>query len=203
MTQWVVEPEWKGETAFIVGGGTSVQAQNLSRLRGCKVIAINSSYEALPFAQVLFFNDARWWKKHSAALASFLGRIATVSDAATGGQLLKLRRAPPEVGLALDPGTVCSLRTSLQGAMNLAFHLGVSRMVLLGADACRADDGRSHHHTPHPWKNKPGNLTWDIQMGQLKGIVKPLQARGVEVLNASPISRIPWWPKVDYETFIS
>ncbi len=203
MGTWKVKPEWKGETAFIIGGGTSVGRQNVHRLQGRKVIAVNSSYQAAPFAQILFFNDNRWWQQHAPTLeAEWNGKLVTVSQAAKGARLIKLDRATPEEGLSLNPGAVCSLRTSLQGAMNLAFHLGVTRIVLLGADMCRAEDGRTHHHKPHLWRNKPGNETWDTQMQQLVHIVEPLKKHGVEVLNASPISRIPWWPKIDYAAFV-
>jgi hypothetical protein len=103
----------------------------------------------------------------------------------------------PPPGLSFDPTCVVSQRTSLQGAINLAVHLGAIRIVLLGADMRRARDGRSHHHSPHPRPNKPGNRTWDAQMMQLRLTVTPLRERGIEVFNTSPISRITWWPRAE------
>jgi hypothetical protein len=199
MNWWRVAPEWAGETAFIVAGGTSVLGQDLSRLRGRRVIVVNSSYEAVPFADFLFFGDASWWETHyrREALAVFAGRVVTVSVRAVGERLLRLRRRVPPPGLSLDPSCVVSERTSLQGAINLAVHLGAKRIVLLGADMCRARDGRSHHHSPHPRPNKPGNRTWDIQMTQLRLIAAPLRTLGIEVINTSPISRIDWWPRAE------
>ena len=199
MHWWRMAPEWAGETAFIVAGGTSVLDQDLSLLRGRRIIVVNSSYEAVPFADILFFGDASWWETHCrrAALIAFAGRIVTVSARAIGQRLLRLRRQVPPPGLSRDPSCVVSERTSLQGAINLAVHLGVKRIVLLGADMRRADDGRSHHHSPHPRPNKPGNLTWDIQMAQLRLSVDPLRELGVEVINTSPISRIDWWPRAE------
>jgi hypothetical protein len=64
MQWWRVAPEWADETAFIVAGGTSVQQLDLALLRGRRVIAVNSSYEVVPFADFLFFNDASWWETH-------------------------------------------------------------------------------------------------------------------------------------------
>lgn len=199
MHWWHVAPEWAGETAFIVAGGTSVLDQDLSLLRGRRVIVINSSYEAAPFADFLFFGDASWWDTHCRrpALAAFAGRIVTVSVRCAGPRLLRLRRQVPPPGLSLDRSCAVSERTSLQGAINLAIHLGVKRIVLLGADMRRADDGRSHHHAPHPRPNKPGNRTWDIQMGQLRLAVEPLRQLGIEVVNTSPITRIDWWPRAE------
>ena len=103
----------------------------------------------------------------------------------------------PPPGLSLDRSCAVSERTSLQGAINFAVHLGVKRIVLLGADMRRADDGRSHHHLPHPRPNKPGNQTWDIQMAQLRLAVEPLRQLGIDVINTSPITRIDWWPRAE------
>ena len=199
MTWWRVAPEWASETAFIVAGGSSVLGQDLSLLRGHRVIVVNSSYEAAPFADILFFGDLSWWETHRRreALVAFAGRIVTVSLRAVGRRLLRLRRQVPPPGLSCDPCCVVSERTSLQGAINLAVHLGVKRIVLLGADMRRADNGRSHHHSPHPRPNKPGNRTWDIQMAQLRLAVEPLRELGIEVINTSPISRIDWWPRAE------
>jgi hypothetical protein len=214
---WTVAPEWQGETAWIIAGGTSVKALDLSRLEGRHVVAVNSSYEAAPFAQYLFFGDERWWNDHRGkpGIRTFKGKIVTPSQAAVGNGILRLRRVTPNMdprkgksgpGLSNNPQCVVSQRTSLHGAMNFAKHLGVKRIVLVGADMCRGADGKTHHHTPHKWKNKPGNKTWDIQVQQLQYIVAPLRECGIEVFNASPISRLPdkWgWPKVSFESALA
>ena len=211
---WTVPPDWKGETGYIIAGGISVLNQDISKLQGRHVVVVNSAYEATPWADYLFFGDERWWYDHRKRpeILKFKGRFVTPSQAAVGNNLLRLWRYTPNLdlkrgklgpGLTTNPMAVVSQRTSLQGAMNLVAHFGVSRMVLLGADMCRGENGATHHHKPHKWQNKPGNKTWDMQMDQLVLIVEPLRALGVEVLNASPISRIPWWPKVNFEDTLS
>lgn len=211
---WNVPPEWKGETAFVIAGGTSVAKQDISKLKGRRVIVVNSSYEVAPWADFLFFGDERWWHDHvkKPGILQFKGRIVTPSAAAIGRSILRVRRYTPNLdkrrgklgpGLTDNRGAVVSQRTSLQGAINLAVHLGVARIVLLGADMCRGESGKTHHHSPHKWQNKPGNATWNIQMEQLALVVEPLRAWGIEVLNASPISRIPWWPKIGFEDVLA
>lgn len=198
------EPEWAGQTCFIVGGGTSVQSQNTEALRGRRVICVNSSYLRVPFADVMFFGDIKWFHHHwkRPEFVGFGGRIITVhASHVADSRVLHMKRVQPrEFGYAEARDSLASQRTSLQGAMNLAGHFGVSRMVLLGADMQRAADGRSHHHEDHPWKNRPGNTTWDDQMRELEAIVPYLKARGVEVINASPYSRLPWWPQQTLES---
>lgn len=210
---WTVTPDWKNEIAFIVAGGPSVLNENLETLRGRRVIVVNSSYERVPFADYLFFADTRWFEAHKKrpAFRDFAGKLVTPNLKVVdpyGRDILRLVRRVPNTnpqhgplgpGLAVQPNAVVSNRTSLQGAMNLAFHLGSPIQVLIGADMGRAADGRTHHHLPHKWRNKPGNQTWDIQMTQLALIVKPLRERGIKVINTSPVSRIPddWgWARI-------
>jgi hypothetical protein len=216
---WRVPKLWQNETAFIIGGGPSGKLVDWDKLRGHKVIAINSSYEKVPFADFLYFADARWFDVHKQKpeFRAFAGRIVTPSSVAKddGLKLRRLRRRCPNLnkrrgvlgpGLDVCPNAVVSQRTSTQGAMNFSFHLGVSRIVLVAVDMQRAEDGSTHHHSAHPWKNKPGNKTWDIQMEQLGLIVQPLRERGISVANASLSSRIPdsWgWPKVPLESFLA
>lgn len=207
---WAVPAEWPGETVFIICGGPSVGYQPTNRLLGRKVIAVNSSYETVPFAQYVFFGDNRWFNEHRdrPEFKALKGRIVTCSNAAHDptGRLLKTERYTPGVtgplGLCEERDHIASQRTSAQGAMNLAYHLGAARIVLLGLDMGRATDGRTHHHKPHIWANKPGNLTWDIQMKQLRLIVEPLRAKGIQVFNTNANSRCKFWPFAPLESFL-
>ena len=92
MAPWRPTKEWAGETAFIVGGGPSALHADLSTLRGRKVIAINSSWRAMPWADFLVFSDNRWWAEHGPILldesqrqrpAVFGGRIVAVTTTIT------------------------------------------------------------------------------------------------------------------------
>lgn len=189
--------EYPDETIFIIGGGPSLRGVSLDCLRGRRCIVINSSYTIVPWADWLFFGDQRWWLEHDErpAMKAFGGRILTCSSSVSHHRVYKVNRVIPPPGLAFSNDSVASQRTSTQGAMNLAFHLGASRIVLVGIDMGRAPDGTTHHHIPHPWKPRPGNVVWDEQLEQMEKIVAPLKKRNVEVINTSPVSRIEWWPK--------
>lgn len=204
---WTVPREWSGGTVFIIGGGPSVASQNTGALRGRHVIAINSSFQRVPFADVLIFGDARWWHVNKVASAAFEFRIVSVlpplpanfspvGPVWTDDRVLKLKKVAPP-GMARAPDSVMLRRTTLTAAINLAVHFGAKKIVLLGADGQPASDGRTHHHAPHPW-NQTTNC-WDEQRADLATIVTPLQAMGVTVLNASPGSAIPFWPIVSLE----
>jgi hypothetical protein len=183
---WTVEREWPGEVIYIIGGGPSVLTQNLERLRGQRVIVINSSVYAAPWADVLFFGDWRWWNEpdNRAAVANFKGRVVTTTRMKTAPKVKVCKKADPP-GLAFERDSLMQRWTSLTAATNLAAHL-VGRggaIVWLGADG-KITPERTHHHKPHPWPHKPG--AYDKQHRDLMTIAPSLWQMGVAAFNASP-----------------
>jgi hypothetical protein len=68
---WRVQPEWRGQTVVIVGGGPSLTKEQVDAAghvvvgrAAPKVIAINNAIELAPWADVLYFCDARWYEWH-------------------------------------------------------------------------------------------------------------------------------------------
>ena len=184
---WTVPCEWEDETAFIIGGGPSVLGQDLAALRGQRVIVINSSVYAVPWADFLFFGDWRWWNEpeNKAAIASFAGRVVTTSRMVSDKKVLTCRKANPP-GLALARDSLMQKWTSLTAATNLAAHLvgPGGTIIWLGADGRHAADGRTHHHKPHRWAHKPG--CYDKQRADLVTIIPSLRTLRIAAFNASP-----------------
>lgn len=172
--------------------------QNTDLLIGKQVIVINSSWVRCPWAPFLFFGDERWWLEHKFKVRrEYHGTVVTTHQVADKDpRLHKLLRAPGgEDFFSDDPQALAVHRTSLFGAMNLAYLLGArERLVLLGVDMQAAivnGQRRTHHHAPHKWPVQP--KAWDEQMFWLIKLIAPLKQRGVEVINTSPTSRIKWW----------
>jgi len=144
---WSVPLEWSGETVFIIGGGPSVLSQDLDALRGRRVIAINSSVHAVPWADILFFGDWRWWyePENRAAAKSFAGRVVTTSRVPDKRALVCRKAKPP--GLAVAADSLMQRWTSLTAATNLAAHLvgAGGTIIWLGADGRKA---RRKHGEP-------------------------------------------------------
>lgn len=182
---WTVECEWPGEVAYIIGGGPSVLTQDLTRLRGQRVIVINSSVYAAPWADILYFGDWRWWDENREAVASFAGRVVTTSRIGVDPKILTCKKADPP-GLSFERNTLMQRWTSLTAATNLAAHL-VGRggaIIWLGADG-KVTPERTHHYArPHPWRSKPD--AYDKQHADLMTIVPSLWRMGVAAFNASP-----------------
>jgi hypothetical protein len=193
---WRVAPEWAGETCFIVAGGPSVLDLDLRSLQGRRVIAINSSWSRVPFADLLFFGDARWWHHYrDEVLTSFSGRIATAARGIAHPRVLRLRATSD--GFSREPDTVALRRTSTTAAINLAVHLGVVRIVLLGVDNKIDANGLTHHHAPHPWDLR---CDWDRQQrDDFANISIALRSLGVDVINASAHSAVDCWPRLSFD----
>src|SRR5262245_45834566 len=122
---WSVPHEWPGETAFVVGGGPSVLGHDLEMLRSRRVIAINSSCFAVPWADFLYFGDWRWWHEpeNQAAVASFAGRVVSTSTMVSDQARILLCRKTKPPGLATARDSLMQKWTSLTAATNLAAHL--------------------------------------------------------------------------------
>ena len=186
MKFWSVPREWPGETVFIIAGGPSVLGQDLDALRGRRVIAINSSVHAVPWADYLYFGDWRWWyePENRAAAKSFAGRVVTTSRVPDKRALVCRKAKPP--GLAVAADSLMQRWTSLTAATNLAAHLvgAGGTIIWLGADGRKAADGRTHHHKPHPWPHLAG--CYDRHREDLVTIIPSLKALGITAYNASP-----------------
>jgi hypothetical protein len=190
---------WQGETIFLVGGGPSVAGQNIELLRGRKVIAVNSSFVTVPFADVLFFGDGRWWNlNRGAVLRDFKGEIVTVASESMGDKEAASRLCLLKKSLEWsdDPQTAFVRRTSVTGAINFGYHRGARKFVLLGIDGGPIN-GKTHHHDPHPWAQP---VNWPVeQLKDFTAMADALKTRGVEIVNASPGSAVKLWPIVDLD----
>jgi hypothetical protein len=201
MTFWSCPPLWSGETCFIVAGGPSLSGFDFERLEGRKVIAVNSSAYSVPDAPIIFFGDDRWGYEHAAQIDAMKGEIVTVSQSGGGIRRAKLmKKIAPPPALMERRDALSMRRTSLQAAINLALHLDVARIVLLGADMKPAEDGRTHHHRAHRWPQVPG--CWDEMLDDLRGVAAELQRLQKEIVNTSLDSRIDFWPKQSVDEFL-
>lgn len=199
---WSAPQLWPGETCFIVCGGPSLRGFDFERLRGRKIITINSSVFSVPFADALVFGDGRWWVWNKAAIKKmgFAGLIVTPAAEINEAPPVKTMRKGKPPGFNLPTDTLAMRNTSATAALVLAHRFGVERIVLMGLDQQPAKDGATHHHAPHHIKPKPD--CWDRQMKELEQTVHPLRALGIEVINTSLKSRAPWWPKRPIEELL-
>jgi hypothetical protein len=216
-----IAEDWPGETVFVVAGGPSIKAHlvdgSLDCLKGRNVVAVNSSMTTVArFAQVGFFADERWLKEYREGLRGVAGRLVTISNAAvtlhqvwrqrigeqrhpnfTPPPLTFVRKVKADVGISTNRIEVAMKWTSIQGALNVAAHMGAARIVLVGADMGRGASGECHHHAPYPWPVKAG--CWDLHIADLEKAARVAAMRGIEIVTTSPTGRLPFWPYIPLE----
>lgn len=200
---------WPGATIVILGSGPSLTPDDVAALgyyrstRNLRILAINTTWEIAPWADCLYAPDPKWWKWHWQAVRDrFYGPFKYVLDfseeaEAAGAERLNFRTG---TGVSDDPRTVYTGGHSGYSATNVSVHFGASRIVLLGYDLQPDANGRDHHHRPHPDQSV---VPYDLWRGTYETLIAPLEARGIEIVNASRATAITAIPRVTLEEVLS
>jgi hypothetical protein len=202
-------PDWSDETVFIVAGGPSVLDQDLSVLRGRRVIAIKGMYLRLPFADVLYFADHFWWRGDGSkgrgngakvVAAGFSGEIITTSPGlARDPHHKRLTFRVRAESFSENPGSLFIHRTVVTAAVNEAWHCHAKCCVLLGVDGKTLGD-RTHGYPDDNGRKLPDD--WQEQQRKdFEHLTGATTRLGMPVFNASPVSVYDFWPRVKLEDF--
>jgi hypothetical protein len=177
--------------AFCLGGGPSLTQADVDLCRGKgPVVAINDAYRLAPWADVLYAADQQWWKWHD-GVPSFTGLRYSLQAAAAAYDVSVLENTGPR-GIERAP---TGLRTGDNGgyqALNLAVHLGATRIVLLGYDMQRTDN-KSHWFGEHPGGGQSPYGSFIAAFDALAASGE-LAAVGVEVVNCSRQTALTCFP---------
>lgn len=190
-----VPKAWVGETAVLVATGPTLDLDEVQWCRGrARMVVINNAYELAPWADAMYATDAQFWRWHNGA-PTFAGPKWSMWHSAWNGLNVKypdvqlLRNTGPS-GLEHEPSGLKNGRNSGYAAVNLAYHYGVTRILLLGYTMQRAA-GRSHYFGEHPNKSQS---PYSQFRQRFVSIVKPLQKKGVEVINCTKGSALTCFP---------
>jgi len=156
MPNWIPKPEWKGQSAFLIGGGSSLRGFDFGLLRGKNTIGCNDAYRLGPeIIQYCLFADPSFWGKNREGLAGFKGKVVTCAAVLHNNPipwLLQMRR----IRDGLHEENILGWNYSTgAAAINLAISLGAHRIFLLGYDLGILPNGEngkpvSHWHDAHP-----------------------------------------------------
>jgi hypothetical protein len=209
---------WPGQTVVCLGGGSSLTAADAAFCRDkAHVLAIKETGHCsipghvapAPWADILYAADAKFWRFEKGA-PNFKGlKYSIQQDAQERPELqrpidewaaawpdIKVLRDTGSDGLELNPTGLRTGHNSGFQAVNLAFHCGVSRIVLLGYDMWRGPDGRQNWFGPHPTHLES---QFALFLHKFHSIVEPLKAAGVTVVNASRFTVLNAFPRVHLE----
>lgn len=172
----------------------------LRRYRSWNVFAVNCTWQLVPWADVMYAGDSGWWDRYGADAADFQGERWTRDEMAALKYRLHLVRKREGKGLCRERGFVHTGGNSGFQAVNLAWHFGARRIVLLGFDMHRKNGGHWHgeHHDTRgrPMLSAPStHIT--IWRNEFDAMAFDLRAEKVEVLNATEGSALTCFPKVD------
>ncbi|WP_287497943.1 hypothetical protein [Pandoraea sp. CB10b_02] len=172
---------WDGEIAVCIGSGPSLSKVDCDLIgtTSARTIAINSSWQMAPFADVIYAGDAAWWQAHISGIS------------ARGERWTCSRVAAREFGLHLHDAS--GPYSSGLRAIELAAQFGASRIVLIGFD-CSVKGG-SHWHGDHAKTKNPDARLCELWKKQFAG----LRFDEVEIINASRQSELDCFPRLDLE----
>ena len=191
----VVLRKFEGETIYIIGGGPSLKNFNFAELKGCRTIAINKAVFFHQSADVLYWTDSRFYTWYKNDIDNFNGLKFALKPGSQYTTDIKVLRKGVAHGLEKDPHVLAHGNNSGYAAINLAYHLGANRIVLLGFDM--HNDGKdTHFHEGYPTRPAGDHIYRDKFLPGFKELERSLRAESVTVFNASPHSSLNEFPKI-------
>lgn len=175
---------------YVVGGGPSLAGFDFERLRERRCIAVNASYLDLPWAEALVFSDQRFidWNIKRPEWSQFKGKKVTTWRRPPEGAV-RLDGDPYGSGLSHNPRVLAGLSSGTK-ALNYAYHLGATRIFMLGFDM----RPNGNYHDRHQMKNRQGMYT-EFLADATRMVTLLIKAR-VEIVNACPDSALTAAPRI-------
>lgn len=194
-----IKPEWQGKTVYILGGGPSVAGLDLDLISGKPVIGINDGGLKMR-TPVLFSMDKTWITKRMTYFNHFNGdmyfAVSTDIQGLKSINNVNIMNRDRRSGMHKDPGTVNGLNSGY-GALNLAYHIKPSNVVLLGFDMGYDDKKKTHWHDGYEWGGG-GSLDRYKKWASCFDMAKwDLDKMGIRVYNASKASKITCFEYID------
>ena len=194
--------DWsKNGVACLIASGPSLKQWQVDYViqSGCKIIVINNNWEICPSADALYACDREWWQRNKGC-PEFKGNKYRLE--VTEPDYLDVFKLENTGHEGLDekwPG----IRTGHNGgyqAINLAYHFGVKKIILIGYDM-QHTDGKMHWHGDHPrGMNNPVNVSDWIPIYNDLSVV--LKEKGIKVINCTLKTALMCFKKMDIRNAI-
>jgi len=201
---WVIPRLWPGSTIFIIGGGPSLKGMELNCLRLKRVIGVNQAFRVYPWVDVTYFGDCQF-RELAPSINQWPGIKVTscgrVPELGKGWKGIRRVGRSKNYGIETKKvGFVSWNGNSGASAINIAYWLGASRVVLLGFDM-HSDNDRHNFHDFYPTRAK----TFDPYKNHMRCwpyIARDAAEVGLEIINATPDSAIKDFPFMKLEKLI-
>ena len=173
----------------------------LQARRDIKVVAINTSFQLVPWADLLYACDGKWWELYK-GVPDFHG-LKVVHERTVVAKFPELKRVEViRFGNELitePPGLLGAGGNSGFQALNLVVQFGVKKVILIGYDM-RVDYG-GHWHPRHPFPLSNPDAAANIPRWRkaVDGAARKLAQLRIEVVNCSMVSELVAYPKMPLE----
>lgn len=186
---------------FVLGGGPSLTKAPLDRLRDFRCISVNNAYRVVPWAEVVWFGDLKWWRWYREDVVASGIPIASCCSNLKGRQnsdvsMISMYGREAGKGITEKPGWVRWNGHSGGSAINFAYHLGAKTIVLVGFDMRRVA-GQKNWHTEY--KESLNTSPFRRHLRCFPRIKQDADALGLKIINATPDSAITSFPIVPLE----
>jgi hypothetical protein len=207
----LIQPEENKEEAspvkkncVIIASGPSLTKADVEYCKGkAFTIVINNNYEMAPWADILYACDPHWWGWHKDKVSGFKGRKITQNKNWNEHHVeihgLEVLKSEPEPGLSTDPDVLHTGSNGGYQAINLAYHLGFKRIILLGYDM-QATNGKKHWHPDHPNQVAPD---FPRILPNYNSIASHAKKLGLEIINCTRETALTCFPRMTIEQALS
>lgn len=207
ITRGPLARDWQGQTAVLIASGPSLTKGQVASAKAAwwegrvRVLGVNDSYKLAPWMEGLYAADPPWWQMHIRAVRdTYIPMLMSQDESACERWGLRHVPGPPQArleqsdnGLSLDPSYINFGQNSGFQALNIAYHLGATRILLLGYDMKLGPGGKAHWFGSHP-AGLCQNDNYERWIPPFKKAAKQLEKAGVEVINCTPGSAIKCFP---------
>lgn len=184
------------KTIAIVASGPSLTLGDVQyAAKRADLLVINDNYRLAPNARWLYACDGDWWDYHIAEVRDvFKGELWTQDAGAAARHGLNLIPSAKRDGLSTDPTVIHQGHNSGYQAINLAYHFGATRCVLLGFNGAPVN-GKRHWFGDHPPALMQTSEAGFADMrASFQTIPLQLESLGLEILNCTPGTAIEAFP---------
>lgn len=159
---------------------------------------MNDAWQLAPWADVLYACDGRWWAaKRPPSRPAAPALWVSQDEPACARYGLAYTPSSNLPGLCTTPWTLHQGSNSGFQAVNLAYHFGARRILLLGFDMQKTG-GKSHWFGDHPFGLQVPSpfATFIKHFGPL---AEDLKNTGVEVVNCSAHTALTCFPRASIQ----
>ncbi len=195
------------DTWYIIGGGSSLNqtglpfnsenaatilesiSEDLEGIKDKNVIGVNAAFRLGEWVDICWFGDKRWYAWNKKHLQKFKGKIYCACPSLQNQEMITKAygRSVRKQGIEVDSNLVSWNGSSGGCVLNLAYHLGARKVILLGYDMKRSSTCEHNWHDWHRIINQENNPYARFKRS-FTALNTDLTRLGVEVINATPDS---------------